>query len=184
MTWRGRWDEEIKVYPRLRLCLQGSQGVEIGHSATACINTRLCCHSLTGRHEVRDRGDGQREKIVSVGWHVFVQTQCCSALQCRWCHLHLLPAASKCDARSLQREDGGRDEWEGRGRRQGRWAAKQNCINNMTFLTPSHSLVYSLVTVCGSRHCDSYTYRAVCDMLWWKATEWKEWPFIFWGKLD
>lgn len=56
-------------------------------------------------------------------------------LQCAAVQMMSSPPAaccSKCDARPLQREDGGRDEWEGKGRRQGRWATKQHCNNTVT----------------------------------------------------
>lgn len=111
--------------------------------------------------------NGERESEGTVSSSL---TCLCSdpVLQCAAVQMMSSPPAaccSKCDARPLQREDGGRDKWEGRGRRQGRGAANQNCNNTVTTLTPSHSPVYSLVTVCGSRRGDSHTFRADCDML-------------------
>lgn len=70
---------------------------------------------------------------------------------------------SECDARPLQREDGGRNEWEGRGAVIGEVRTKHNCDETVTLSASSYSLVYSLVTVCERGH--GHTFRADCDML-------------------
>lgn len=70
-------------------------------------------------------------------------------LQCAAVQMMSSPPAaccSECDARPLQREDGGRNEWEGRGAAIGEVRTKHNCDETVT-LSASYSLVYSLVTV-------------------------------------
>lgn len=88
-------------------------------------------------------------------------------LQCAAVQMMSSPPAaccSKCDARPLQREDGGRSEWEGRGAAIGEVRTKHNCDESVTSSASSSSfLVYSLVTVREREH--GHTFRADCDML-------------------
>lgn len=97
-----------------------------------------------GRHG-RGRCRQRRERARERGGIVSGRLTClCSdpVLQCAAVQMMSSPPAaccSKCDARPLQREDReGGDEWEGRGRRRGRGAAKESCNNMVTRQTSSH----------------------------------------------
>lgn len=155
------------------LCQKGESEVEISHSTITFLGKGAALPFATVWHVRRDMDRWRGRGLVSSGL-----TCLCSdpVLQCAAVQMMSSPPAaccSKCDARSLQREDGGRHEWEGRRRRQGRWAAKQQFNNTVTLLTASLSLVYSLVTVCGSRRGHSHIFRADCDVLFYNITGYK-----------
>lgn len=107
--------------------------------------------------------EGGSDEIVSVRL-----TCLCSdpVLQCAAVQMMSSPPAaccSECDARPLQREDGGRNEWEGRGAATGEVRSKHNCDESVTASASSSSPLYSLVTVREGGH--GHTFRADCDML-------------------
>lgn len=113
--------------------------------------------------ELDGKTEGGSHEIVSVRL-----TCLCSGpmLQCAAVQMMSSPPAaccSECDARPLQREDGGRNEWEGRGAAIGEGRTKHNCDETVTLSASSYSLVYSLVTVRERGH--GHTFRADCDML-------------------
>lgn len=141
-TCRNGWGEEVRLRAHLR---RRDRGV-----------------TWPGWGSVDWKVEWMRGLLV-VRCHVFVQTQCCSVLQCRWCHLHLLLAAPNAMHVHCRGRMGVERSGRGEGRRHERWAAKQNCDDTVMSVTSSHSPVHSLVTVRDSRCGHPHIFRADSD---------------------